>query len=95
MPVPVPEPNALAGWLFCPKPVPEVVLLLPNKPALPLFVAPKAGLFADPNNPPPELLVFVLLFPNPPNPLELFAVVVPLPKRPPPELVAAPNADRF
>ena len=86
--------NALVGcWLFV-EPNPPPVLPLPNKPP-PVFPPPKAGFCVDPNKPPLEVLLFVVL-PNPPNPLVVPAVAVPLPKRPPPlEVVEAPKAGRF
>lgn len=75
-----------------PKP-PEFVLPKRLPPVEPL---PKAGFEAvEPNKPPAVLLVFVVFVPpKPPKPLELFVVAVPLPKRPPP-LVVAPNAGLF
>lgn len=63
---------------------PKVLLPAPPPNKLPpaLFCAPKAGLLAVPNMPPPVFALLALL-PNPPNPVEGPAVAVLLPKRPP------------
>lgn len=85
--------NALVCcWLFVePNPPP----VLPNSPPEG-FPPPNAGFGADPNKPPLELLLLLVVLPNPPNPLVVPAVAVPLPKRPPPlEVVEAPKAGRF
>ena len=88
-------PNALVCCWLLVEPNPPPVLPVPNKPP-PVFPPPKAGLGVDPNKPPPEVLLLLLELPNPPNPLVVPAVAVPLPKRPPPlEVVEAPKAGRF
>ena len=84
---------ACCGLFVEPKPPP--VLPLPNNPPE-AFPPPKAGFCADPNKPPLEVLLLLVEVPNPPNPLVVPAVAVPLPKRPPPlDVVEAPKAGRF
>ena len=86
--------NALFCGLFV-EPKPPPVLPLPNKPPV-VFPPPKAGFGVDPNKPPLEVLLLLVVLPNPPNPLVVPAVAVPPPKRPPPlEVVEAPKAGRF
>ncbi len=75
-----------------PPPVEAPNKVVPRLPAV-LFEEPKVvGLEAAPNKPPPDALLLLLLLPKPPNPPEVPAVAVPLPKRPvPAELVVEPK----
>lgn len=98
--VPCGAPKTLAAWLFV---APNALLPPPNKPPPVVVPAPKAGLLAALlNSPPPVVFVLLpkakvgfvvlLVLPKPLKPVDVPAVEVLLPKRPPALVVVPPKA---